>query len=350
MQQQHCPSVIRKKAGLFDLKNSSSPIKDDFKDTILLVASNYAFYNMLQNWEFLANELNLKWAVLALDDKLYDVLGPERAIPPEESFSVSGAHGWGRGNFKGITCNKIRMALQVATSCNVNVVFTDADNVFFKNPFEHDLGRLIKSKRYYYLYQPNDPAWNPREDQCLQGNPRDEANTGFYYFSHKSEIYKTIAESTLERCQDPNNDLDDQSLFWQDFWNVKQNITSIATATTTAAASTSSNIDDTTFHHCTLSEYENPVFDLEDETEKKNTGCFSYCCLDPYYYPIGKHSNKHGPSNNDPITYHSNYAWNYGKKVQKLVYARPDGYGWNMSRFEDGIGGILNIEDDENKN
>ena len=243
------------------------------------------------------------------------------------------------------------MALQVAISCKVNVVFTRVDNVFFQNPFEHDLGRLIKSKRYDYLYQPNDPAWNPREDQCLHGNPRDEANTGFYYFSHKSEMYKTIAKSTLGRCQDPNNNLDDQTLFWQEFWNVKRNITGIGNSDSSSIPSSSTlTRNDTTFRHCGLSEYENPIFDPKDQTEGNNNGAFNYCCLDPYYYPIGKHKQKRGPSNNDPITYHANYAWTYGKKVQKLVYARPDGYGWNMSRFEDGIGGILNIEDDENKN
>ena len=32
------------------------------------------FINMLQNWEYLAQELNIKWAVLALDDDLYDEL------------------------------------------------------------------------------------------------------------------------------------------------------------------------------------------------------------------------------------------------------------------------------------
>ena len=33
------------------------------------------FINMLQNWEYLAQELNIKWAaLLALDDDLYDEL------------------------------------------------------------------------------------------------------------------------------------------------------------------------------------------------------------------------------------------------------------------------------------
>mmetsp|Transcript_14738 Transcript_14738/g.41064 ORF Transcript_14738/g.41064 Transcript_14738/m.41064 type:complete len:427 (+) Transcript_14738:91-1371(+) len=328
-QLQQCPSIVRNKAGLFDREKSDSPLKDDFDDTILLVSSNYAYYNMLQNWEFLANELNLQWAVLALDDKLYDELGPSRAIPPDEKFSVSGGQSFRKGNFNGLSCNKIRMALQVAHNCEVDVVFSDADNIFFKNPFEHDLGRLIKSKKYDYLYQPNDPARHPRADRCLRGRPRREANTGFYYFSHKSEIYKSIAESTLERCLDQGNTLDDQSLFWREFWKIKEQLTSNGNDET----HNRSGID---FNHCRLEEYENSTSVISDE----NT--FNFCCVDPFYYPTGGHDARSGPSNNDPITYHSNYAHSYGQKVEKLVYARSDGHGWNMSRFEDGIGGLLN--------
>ena len=343
--EQHCPSIIRNKIGLFDKVKSNSPLKDDFDDTILLVASNYAYYNMLQNWEFLANKLDLQWAVLALDDKLYEELGPSRAIPPEENFAVSGAHSWGKGNFKQLSCNKVRMALQIANNCNVNVVFTDADNIFFQNPFEHDLGRLIKSKRYDYLYQPNHPASNPREDQCLQGIPRDESNTGFYYFNHKSKIYKAIVEKTLERCQDPGNKLDDQSTFWQEFWNVKQSITGVGKRPKKTRKGRRRSNDDNSgidFHHCGLSEYENPALDRADESKAKHYDTFSYCCMDPYYYPTGHHDSKQGPSNNNPITYHGNYAKNYGVRVEKLLNARPDQYGWDTSRFKDGIGGLLN--------
>ena len=49
---------------------------------ILLVSSNYAYYNLLQNWEYLAKELGFKWAVLVLDEDLFEELGPKRAVPP----------------------------------------------------------------------------------------------------------------------------------------------------------------------------------------------------------------------------------------------------------------------------
>lgn len=224
------------------------------------------------------------------------------------------------------------MALQVATTCNVNVVFTDADNVFFKNPFEHDFGRLIKSKKFDYLYQPNHPALKPLHDQCLHGNPRKEANTGFYYFNYESNIYQSIADATLERCQDPKNKKDDQSTFWEEFWKVERKLKGAK--------------DSHSFQHCALPEYENPDLVPEVQNAAGNKNIFRYCCIDPYYYPIGDHSKRKGPSNRDPITYHANYAKTYGKKVEKLVYARSDKYGWDMSRFKDGIGGVLKYDND----
>lgn len=325
-----CPSVVREKVGLFDEKNSRSSVKDEFQDTILLVSSNYAYYNMLQNWEFLAHEHDLKWAVLALDEKLFEVLGPDRAVPPQHEFSVSGEHGWGRGNFQKLSCNKMRMAMEIANNCKVNVVFTDVDNIFFQNPFEHDLGQLIRSKRYDYLYQPNRAVDEPRINSCLQGKPHRENNTGFYYIRHGSKIYTQIIEQTLQRCQDPENKIDDQTLFWEEFWNVRNNLTREKKAS---------------FRHCKLDEYENPLAMLPSDKNRAKIESFKWCCMDPYYYPIGKR--REGPSNPDPVTYHANFAASYAVKVEKLTYARSDHHGWDISRFEDGVGGVLTDKKEE---
>ena len=68
---------------------------------------------------------------------------------------------------------------------------------------------------------------------------------------------------------------------------------------------------------------------------------FNYCCLDPYYYPTGKHDPSEGPINQDPITYHANWVLSYKIKVQKLIFSRRDHHGWNESRFLGKHGGLL---------
>lgn len=122
--------------------------------------------------------------------------------------------------------------------------------------------------------------------------------------------------STLQRCDDPENEFDDQRLFWEELWKIRTN-----------------------FSHCEYKEYLDPSnVNLE---ESQGDFRFHFCCMDPYYYPIGQHDPSTGPLNKDPITYHANYVWGYEAKVQKLVDSRWDHYGWDESRFIDGHGGVL---------
>jgi hypothetical protein len=304
-----CPLAVQNNYGLFDTQKSSSSVKHDFQDTVLLVACNHAYLDMLQNWEFLASQLNLKWAVLAMDEDLYDVLGPTKAISPGHEFSVSGPQNFRKGGFNKLSCNKMRMVMDVAENCGVNIVFSDVDNIFYKNPFEHDLGRLIKSNHFDYIYQSNHEApRKPLKDKCLQGIPRSEANTGFYYLKKNSSVLKKVVNTTLDRCEDPKNKIDDQSLFWEEFWKYNE------THTTEK------------FHHCNVMEYVDP----SNKHGSTDASSFNFCCLDPYYYPVGRPSI---PKNKDPVSYHANYVSGHLNKVNKIRNSRADNFGWNDTRI-----------------
>lgn len=307
-----CPLAVRKNIGLFNKEKSNSHVKDDFPDTILLVSSNYAYYDMLQNWEFLADEQDLKWAVLAMDQRLYDELGPERAVLTDTAFSTSGTSDFASKGFVTLTCNKLRMVLDIYEKCDLNIVFSDADNIFFKNPFEHDLGRLIQSNRYDYIYQPNKRrGTGPHQHPCMKGDFDRENNTGFYYVRRKSEVFSSIMERTLTRCNDPENKIDDQTLFWYSYWYEKKKLG-----------------ENANFHHCGSKE-EN--LDISESLEAKSPVLsFDICCMDPYYYPIGQGGQ---PPNKDPVTFHANYVQGYKKKVKLLKKARGDKYGWDVKRF-----------------
>lgn len=312
-----CPAVIRNKVGIFNQENSDSKVKDKFPDTVLLVTANYAYYNMLQNWEWLANELGLQWAVLALDERLFNELGPERAVAPDEKFAVSGQQIYRNSQFHTLSCNKMNMALEVANNCGVNVVFTDTDNVFLKNPFEHDLGKMIRSNVYDYVYQTNNFIKKERDHRCIRGYPDGENNTGFYYIRHGNEIYKRVVEATMTKCHHPKNTIDDQTLFWNAFHEVKEEV------------------GDGSFHHC--GSYNNEWNQAFDMSEEENDSVFKYCCMDPYYYPIGR---SRVPDDRDIVTFHANWIRGYNAKVNKLREIK-DGYGWNITRFIDGKGDLL---------
>jgi hypothetical protein len=306
-----CPLAAQRNFGLFH-PNGTSSAKDDFQDTILLVSCNYAYYDMLENWEFLANELGLRWAVLALDEKLYNKLGPERAISPDHDFSVSGQQTFRRGEFNKLSCNKMRMVMKVAEECEMDIVFSDVDNIFYHNPFEHDFGRLIQSKKYEYIYQTNSQAPpQPLQHECLEGKFSHEGNTGFYYVHRNSTVIRQVIDATLKECAKPDNTIDDQSLFWHEFHKMRKR---------------AENANDA-FHHCDVAEYLEPN---AHNVQTSDLSAFNYCCLDPYYYPIGLPM---PPSNKDPITFHANFVKGHRNKLIKLQESRADGYGWDKKRI-----------------
>jgi Nucleotide-diphospho-sugar transferase len=311
-----CPLAARKNVGIFNSTTSNSTFQNEFQNVILLVSCNFAYYDMLQNWEYMAKQLGLQWAVLALDEKLYEELGEERAISPEHDFSVSGAQLFRQGQFNKLSCNKMRMVMKVAQYCDVDVVFSDVDNVFYHNPFEHDLGRLIISQRYEYIYQTNGlGADQPLKDDCLNGmHDKAEGNTGFYYVSGKSQTMQSIVNSTLEVCAEPGNGLDDQTIFWETFRTEEDN--RIA--------------QNNSMHYCDGPEYLDPTRNVGQYSDGTT---FSYCCLDPYYYPVGR---PFPPHNKDPTTFHANFVYGHDGKIDKLIKSRSDGYGWNTTRIEFG--------------
>ena len=64
---------------------------------------------------------------------------------------MSGSQSFRKGEFDKLACNKMRMVQSIAQNCDVDSVFTDVDNVFFKNPCEYHFGRLISTNRTIHL-------------------------------------------------------------------------------------------------------------------------------------------------------------------------------------------------------
>ena len=307
-----CPLAIRKNIGIYSekaRKNGKDP-DNSFRNVVLVTSSNSAYTKFLKNWEYLANELGLQWVVLALDNFLYFELGVEKAVKPG-SDSVMGVGLFRSTRFNKMSCNKLKRVLDIVNDCDVDVVFSDADNIFYHDPFEHDLGRLIKAQRYDYVYQSNEHEPNVQhgQDSCLQGHPRPEANTGFYYFSRKSEWLKQAFEETLEKCNNPDNHLDDQALFWKTFWELTK-------------------VNPMGISHCEYDEYLEPTKHNLDQVQSKTN--FNFCCPDPYHYPTGNGQTTFNP---DPITYHANFAYTHQEKIQKINDSRADHYGWDPARY-----------------
>jgi hypothetical protein len=225
----------------------------------------------LSNWEIKSAEKGLKWALLAFDNETYASRGgPNKnslLLSPE--YQPEGDVGtFQTKSYNKLVCNKIRMVRDVLRDCNVDVLFSDADNVFLQDPFQHDLGKMILSRKYDYIYQPNDGfTQSPRTHGCMtSGRATKQGNTGFHYL-RSSKSMDRILEETIRRCDYPNNTRDDQHIFWEVMRK---------------------EINKKTMKHCPPHSYRNFNQTAPPAAESNEDDVGSLCCMDPYYYPTGK--------------------------------------------------------------
>jgi hypothetical protein len=304
--QDHCPKAVRLNQGIFrDRQTTSNNGNDDyFSNVVLLTAANWGYLNVLQNWEFLSKKLGLQWTVLAMDDEIFEALGDSRAVATANAsqYSVSDSVLYRSKGFNKLSCNKLRSVLHILETCQIDVVFSDCDNVFFRNPFHHDLGKMMQSRQFDYIYQANENALRPRGHSCLSdATLAVQGNTGFYYMSHQNEAIKQVMRDTLQACEQPDNAFDDQELFWN----------------TMHAAHEKTN---SSMHHCDEEEVDAVTTGKGDSIHHTSNGGSTnagarLCCLDTYYYPVGDTT----PLNqNEILTFHANYVFGKKKKIKKL--------------------------------
>ena len=206
-----CPRPILDAMGVYP---PGDPRGAGLEDVVLLTASNDGHRSLLFNWMYYAKHHGLKFGVVAMDETIYQRLDPDGSvIRSPHIFAGLGEYGFGTSEFNALTCSKFEIGLDIMQACDVDVVFSDVDNVFIQDPFAHDLGTLVRLDHHDYAYVYNRP-W---DKTCFSDGhiPRGQGNTGFHYLSRKSDLLRDIIKQTLERCADPENTKDDQSLFWE---------------------------------------------------------------------------------------------------------------------------------------
>lgn len=287
-----CHPLIKQRKGIYNSTRAASTASNNFENVVLMTAVNHQFENFLRNWEIIASDWSLKWVVLSLDNNIYETLGgANHSILLPEEGQVGRAGKFRTPSYNKLVCNKVRMVLEILQECNVEIVFSDVDNVFLKDPFQHDLGRMIG--HYDYVYQTNH-EWmkQPQNHSCIsEGLAVEEGNTGFHYL-RPTENMKAVLAETVRRCDSPDNVIDDQTLLW-DILRERMN--------------------QTIWKHC-------PPYAVQAPQDDR--GVSQLCCLDPHYYPIGKKPPQ------DPsvlVTLHVNYGARI-KKKGKLKGWVPNGW------------------------
>mmetsp|Transcript_16715 Transcript_16715/g.27730 ORF Transcript_16715/g.27730 Transcript_16715/m.27730 type:complete len:368 (-) Transcript_16715:44-1147(-) len=297
-----CPAIINEKKGIY----ADSSKQAGFQDTVLLTASNHQFITFYDNWKFLADGHGLQHVLLSLDQATHDKKDTGNSILLPSNHQVATAGFFRSSSYNTLVCNKIRMVLEILDTCNVNVIFSDSDNVFIKDPFQHDLGDMIKSDKIDYIYQTNG-GWTEtaREHRCTkEGSFDNEGNTGFHFMKPTAQM-KELLQGTLDDCDAEGNEIDDQSLLWGRLKPAVQN--------------------GTAWEHC-------PAYDGVNGTSFEQLGDTTkgrICCLDPHFYPTGQREPK-DKDKADLVSLHANFVpVTAAGKIAKL-HNFTGGAGWRL--------------------
>ena len=204
--------------------------------------------------------------------------------------------------FKVISCNKIRSVLDVLRESNLDIVFSDADNVFKRDPFlpSLSLGSMMRSGKYEYIYgrkiEPGNQRIQDLKEEVYHQEPI-KANTGFYYVagSKKQDIVQRIFEISVEWCN-KRPGLDDQENFWDSL-----------VATRKKKSTDKGYIG--CFRHC-----------------DSNSSCigvdesmvFNYCDMSPWEYILGCFTPQSALKEPRMVSYHATHVFGWPAKKGKL--------------------------------
>lgn len=284
------PDVLQQHVGLYTDKTSFP----EFKNTLLLTSANYGYLDMLENWECHAKKLGLDWVVIAMDERLFKYAGSGRAIMAEGQQVAEEAR-FGKPNFATLACNKIRTVLKIMKNTKFDIVFTDCDNVFRRDPFraEFSLGSMMREGSYDYIYSRKSKPPGPKVEDFHK--EADKGNTGFYYVasSKKTEGSQHLFDAGVQHCN-IRPGVDDQESFWDTLVKIRTGKVSDASAFKC-------------FRHCGDKSACQGIDDSK---------VFNYCDMSPWEYAEG--SLAHASKETRLVAYHANWVFGKRGKIEKL--------------------------------
>ena len=308
-------SIYRRWTGVYsDPRNGNRTVHPGgrtFDNVILITSSNWAYRDLLSNWECHASRLGLRWLVVSMDETMHAHLGPERSVLAEGVNITDHASRFRSRNFNAITCGKLRAVLGVLESGH-EVLFSDPDNVLLRDPFQDvgfgGAGAMISSGRYDFLYSVNgrsewlghrgEKAKATLDEGVEPDHKRDHVmgNTGFYYASPTAGIRAWFADA-LRLCGEWEG-LDDQTILWDKGLRA---IREGRAAGPSAFRGT---------RHCSRDAWD----DVTNAPERDGT-VLDYCHLDPSRYRTGDERVEGG----DPVVaFHANFCSGPAEKREKL--------------------------------
>jgi len=286
-----CPASIDSAKGLYA---NDEVVDEALQNVVLLTAANLGYYPMLQTWESYASAANLKWAVLSLDEWVVQHHKGVNTIPTHPGFFQSRSQRYSSKGYHQLGCNKWRSVLSILERCQVDIIFSDVDNLFLQDPFsdESDLGQKLRSPNQYdYIYSTPFPLSEQNQMECGNDFPK-TGNTGFYFIRHDNAYLKDAIRQTLSVCREENFRLNDETIFWNIIREARR---------------------DQEWYHCDNTKINEPIIttttvgETMEEEDSRTTAAADndfyhrtipkFCCMDPNQNKIDRRYNLEGSNN-----------------------------------------------------
>lgn len=269
------------------------------QNTVLVTAANSGFADFYMNWAAKSRRLGLKWILIAMDENMLAQEEERRVILLQGHKDINmAATSFRERDYNVLVCSKLRIVASIVLSAQVNVVFSDVDNVFIKDPFVSDssLGAGMRSAKYDYMYQYND-----KDQSKWMASSVESGNTGFYYLranSNKRNALLALYQAALLKCSE-RPELDDQQLFWEHIHEIR------------AGTAYTNWVKNRSLRLMWKEPFKTVVHCPSEEVQDSFT--LAICPLNAYEFPVGCHSDL-----NSSAAFHANWLHGNVEKRDKL--------------------------------
>eukprot|EP01065_Artemidia_motanka_P046972 TRINITY_DN7239_c2_g1_i1.p1 TRINITY_DN7239_c2_g1~~TRINITY_DN7239_c2_g1_i1.p1 ORF type:complete len:408 (+),score=116.82 TRINITY_DN7239_c2_g1_i1:116-1339(+) len=279
--------LYRRRAGVYVNKARNPRLRN----VVMVTMANWGFRNFFFNWECYARQLGFDYIVLSMDSKLHKHLGDDRSLLMDD---MQGKQEWGSEAYFDLGCHKLE-AIQILLDLGADVLFTDPDNVFLRDP-QRTLKELTDGF-YDAMFQADHPACADRAGCPIMEHLKSGKliNGGFYFYSskRKDQMSDFLSQAVQLCLKKPRSKMccDDQQA-------VNKAVELMIQGTGSASSG---------FRR-------KPVFCGNQNGDGNVTEGLQYCIFDPAEHPAGRHTVEQRRVN----SLHANWILKAENKIKHL--------------------------------
>ena len=208
------PIVLKKAAGYY--RDPARTALLGLEKTVLVTGGNFGYLNHIHNFNCFVERLGLKYMVISMElhthyylqrhGFLSFYLNPSSAGANDSSNAIKEQDTQFRETQFNLITNRKKKAVYDIMLLGYDVVFSDSDVVFRKDPLQYMIFRNVDYVHSLNMLCPTGYNWDFYTSKA-------EGNTGLYFVRSTNATRYLWYMEYLESFKQPN--LDDQTIFWR---------------------------------------------------------------------------------------------------------------------------------------